>query len=83
MVNPSLHLDRTALHLNSSPYCLFRPKHRYYIEGRPTSGVYIEIVCRKRGEGIAEEKCIHVDTSTTPVRPLFSQHVHSPVHVGL
>ena len=43
--------------------------------------LYAEIVCRKCGERGREERQSHLDTSTTPVCPLFLQYVHSLVDV--
>ena len=79
--NPSLYLDRAALHLNLHPYLSFRLTYRNHIARRSKSGVYAKVVCRKCGGGIAEERRSDLDTSTTPVCPLFPQYVNSLVDV--
>ena len=53
--------------------------YRNHTARRPKPGVYAEVVCRKCGGRSSEERQSHLDTSTTPVRPLFSQYVHSLV----
>ena len=81
--NPSLYLERAALHLNLHPYRSFWLTYRNHTARRPKSGVYAEVVCRKCGERSSDERQSHLDTSTTPVCPLFLQYeyVHSLVDV--
>jgi len=77
--NPSLYLDRAALHLNLCPYRSFPPTYRNYAARHSKSGVYAEVVCRKCGERTTEERQPHMDTSTAPVGPLLPRYAHSPV----
>src|SRR5258706_6273738 len=77
--NPSLHLERAALHLSLHPHRSFRLTYRNHTSRRSKSRVYAEVVCRKCGERIAQEGTPHLDTSTTAVRPLFPRAVHSLV----
>ena len=80
--NPSLYLDRAALHLNLHPYRSFWLTYRNHTTRRPKSGVYAEVVCRRWGErSTADERQSHLDTSTTPVCPFYSQYLHSLVDV--
>src|SRR5258706_1771265 len=79
--NPSLYLDRAALHLNFHPYLSFRLTYRNHTARRSKSAVYAKVVCRKCGDGITEERRSHLDTSTAPVRFLFPPYVHSLVDV--
>ena len=76
-----MYLERAALHLNLHPYRSFWLTYRNHTARRPKSGVYAEVVCRKGGERSTNEGQSHLDTSTTPVCPLFSQSVHSLVCV--
>ena len=75
--NPSLYLERAVLHLNLHPYCSFSLTYRNHIARCPKSDLYAEVVCRKCGERRSDERRSHLDTSTAPVCPLFSQLVHS------
>jgi len=68
-MNPSLYLERAALHFNLRPYHSFWPPYRDHASRHSKSGVYAEVVCRECGERIAEERQPHLDTSTTPVCP--------------
>ena len=81
ITNPSLFLDRAALHLNLRPYHSFRLTYRNCTTRRSKSGVYAEVVRRKCGERITEERKPHLDARTTPVGLLFPQYVHSIVNV--
>jgi len=55
--------------------------YRNHAPRRSKSGVYAEVVWRKCGEGITEERQSHLDTSTTPVGPLLPQYVHLLVYM--
>src|SRR5258706_15875438 len=81
MKNTSFYLERAALRLNSHPYRSFWLIYRNHTARRPKSAVYAEVVCRKCGERSTDERQSHLDTSTTPVCPLFTQSVHSFVDV--
>ena len=73
---PSLFLERAVLHLSLHPYRSFQLTYRNHIARRSKSGLYAEVVCRKCGERIADERQPRLDTSTTPVCSLFPQYVH-------
>src|SRR5258706_5131483 len=47
MKNPSLYLERAALHLNLHPYRSFWLTCRNHTARRPKSAVYAEVICRK------------------------------------
>ena len=49
--------------------------YRNHTARRAKSGVYAEVVCRKRGEKSSDERQSHLDTSATPVCPLFLQYL--------
>ena len=83
ITNPSLYLDRAAIHLNLHPYYSFRLTYRNHTSGRSKSGVYAQLVCRKCGERITEERQLHLDTSATPVCHLFTEDAHLPVGVDI
>src|SRR5882757_4443488 len=71
MKNPSLYLERAPLHLNLHPYRSFWLTYRNHTARRSKSGVHAEVVCRKCRERSTDERQSHLDTSTTPVCPLF------------
>jgi hypothetical protein len=81
MKNPSLYLERAAFHLNLHLYCSIWPTYRNHTARRSKPRVYAEVVCRKCGERVTEERQPHLDTSTTPVCPLFLPYAHLPVDV--
>ena len=56
MYNPSLYLDRAALHLNLHPHRSFWLPYRNHTARRSKSTVYAEVVCKKRGERSREER---------------------------
>ena len=66
----------TSISIHTS---LIRLTCRNHTARRSKPGVYAKVVCRKCGERIREERRSHLDTDTTPVRPLFPQYVHSLV----
>ena len=61
------------------PYPILRLTYRNHTARRSKSAVYAKVVYRKCGERVTEERLSHLDTSTTPVRPLFPPYVYSMV----
>ena len=75
--------ERAAFHLSLHSRRSFRLTYRNNTSRRSKSGVYAEVVCRKCGERIREDRQPHLDTSATPVCPSFPQYVHSLVDLGI
>ncbi len=65
MKNPSLYLERAALHPNLHPSRSFWLTYRNRTARRPKSGVYAEVVYRKCGERSTVERQSRTDRRTT------------------
>lgn len=74
---PSLYLDRAPLRFSLGPYRSFRATYRNYIARSPNPRVCPEVVHRKSGNRIPYPRSLDLDTSPTPVCPLFSHYTHT------